>query len=854
MPTFYEQPIRKTFCEQATQTSYNNSKQNELSKRSSSSLASKSMNKSMNKSTSKSISKSSENLLRRSLINSSIKKSTAKKLPSIANDLHAQSKLKDVSNITTNQKSKQAEKAKKSKLYDKSNWISFSTAHVYEPETSKKNSQTVLIESLLEDSSFKNLNLDSLVSKKSNQDSTNGKTKNYTGSFTGPTKSTHQLAIGSNSLKETNLIPLNSSELDDELNNKTTSSKSKVQTKQSEIKIMRNSIKANESELKKSILKKSISENEDLNEAIQSEVSLILNSTHDEENNKSIELNSKSEETSNQVTLKELDKNLDVNDLSAISFESDIDIVFDEEENSLSKFNEEIELIRKSTTHSSAPELSVGSTSISETVLSQSTNKFNDKPKEQQQQPDLSVEFNSDGEKEDEDKKLEEATNKKLTPKSILKNSSSKRIWDASDYSFVDLTISSSYRNQKNNSVRFSDKVSEKFASNLLMSSRKESVQNSKGTLIYQSIDRSPGKEVGKSISKSIDDLINQSIEKETSKRSDRNDRIDDDNLEDGESTTGKLSAENSNDLPDLNESEVENLNVTVDDINESLNDDQTTSANGEATRNTTFIVQSTIKKPAKKAIKKKNFINNKKTPKYYETFVNNTPTIIYPNIDKQESNDLSTVRRSNRIRVRPLDWWRLQKPKYKFDRETKCLMIDGVEKGFNSDNPFKKQRKVSDLNQAKRQMKKKKSKKIKYSHFEKADDEDIEKQEEEEVIVKKKRYSPNEISIHQQLNKTAIELSDKIKREASEFCSQNELKWTESKQSKGVRIAFISKRKSSSGETQASGFMKLDSLLKKPIQRSANYVTKYVVMFGATSVIIGRCSNNDRLFIKIKI
>lgn len=914
-------PTFKSFCEQATQTSYeNSSKRNEnLFNNESSNQRSIFENRmecrstcDLNESNEKSVNRSHETSIKSNKFNKSLSRSTNKLVQkSLTNSIKnfEKSKLKDVSNVTNQrsiEKSKNKEKRKSNRLYDKSNYISFSLAHVYEPddveETIKNNVQTELIESLIEDSTFKNLNLNSLIGKKSIDLSitklSDGQTKNYTGSFTDQTKSTNKTQASKNS----NLIPLDSpvlkmnseKSLDKNLSIKS-KNKSIDKSKQSMIKRINDTTKSNENELKKSVLKKSVQVvNTNDN---QTEFSLVFDSTKTRDNinfSKNTKSNSINEiENKDDVqddlneSLKELDKNLEQNDLSIInSVESEFEIVFDDESLDVnSKLNEEIELVRKSITNQSIPEISTASASISESITQPESNKSENienetlKNKTQEkmnlEQSELSIEFNSDEEIESEsnqklsdykqsnsDFKQQQLSINKSTPKSILKNS--KRIWDVSDFSLVDLTVgspsmdksTSNQRNQKNNSVRFSDKLSEKFKSNLLLSSSKKGEQ-SKNISNEKNVELS-----GKSISKSLNDSINKSLNESFIKLADKEST----NKELSKCTTKEsiTSNQTANDLPDLDcsfeigsnkeadsfdESE-ESLNITIDEISEndelksqheddveqkSENDDnEHTPINCEPSKYDTFTVKS-IKKP----IRKKQFKNigaNKKLQRYYETFVDKTPTIIYPDNDEQDD---STVRRSNRIRVRPLDWWRLQKPKYKLDNLTKCLTIEGIDKGFKVDNPFKKKR-TRTLNQKSKKLKKSKDKKlIKRKHYESLDSEEDDKESEQEIKIKKRRYSPNEVSIHQQLNNTAIALSEKIKAEASEFCTQNDLKWTESKQSKGVHIAFMSRKKDPNGNTQATGFMKLESLLKKPVQRSANYVTRYVVMFGAASVVI---------------
>ena len=965
--------FKPNFINQSTQTSYNNNnsrqnlfEQDESIYRQSTNglLPVHSANRSTNNKSSverssnsanlsnKSTSRSSDSLENRTKTNQSIKRSmihSAVKNSIKENSMQNKTgKLKDVSNMT-NQNSKYNEiattrKDERKSKYDKSNYISFSHAHVYEPddEIIKDHVQTELIESLLDSSTFKDLNLESLISKKSTADSTkfskSGKTKNYSRSFSDPTRSTNK------SLKRSDLISVDFADFDLD-NEKTTNRTSDKSANKSAKKSFDNSVKDaskhgsmiknlstknsfRPAERRKSILKKPVQQVEEDKRTLicnidgdkiedLSDVSLILNSTCSQE-----EPNDDKTKSESESKLKESDHNLEL-DLSIIgldaSVSSDVEVVFEDEQStcenqniepnskSFSNFNEEIELCRKSISQHSSPQLSVVSTSISETLSQPESSKKSTNVEKSKEQEDFSIEFHSDDEKspakstgssmngtpkstgiqsnkwkstsisktlpqsskknmnnekskEQEDFSIEfnsdderspaksvcssvngtprSADNQsiKSTPKSILKKNSSKRIWDASEFSLVDLTIGSSANksssnHRKSNSVRFSDNVSEKFTRNLSFK-RDDKTGQSNGKSLDQSIDRSISETISKCISEAIVSSKSNEHSLESEEVEANNASLPD--LDDDESYANLDEERNTHD----EESEEESLNVTIDELNESLNDVEEEEQNDDADRTpvntpevnkhqSTFTVKSLKKRP-RKAFKN---VNKKQLPKYYETFVDQTPTIIYPHHDDEQPD---SVRRSSRIRVRPLDFWRCQKPNYRLDKDTKCLTIDGVEKGFRVDNPFKRKR--LNTNQPKRSIKKdKKSKKRKHHSLEDDD------QEDEREVVRKRRYNLNdEISIHQQLNRSAIELSDKIKKEATEFCTHGELKWSESKQSKGVHIAFMNRSKGSNGKMQATGFMKLDPLLKKPPQKTGNYMTNYVVMFGAASIKIG--------------
>lgn len=803
-----------------------------------------------------------------------------------------ETKLKDASNRTNFEKSNKQNTKRKSKMfYDRSHYLTDAIIEEPDDESRKNMGHTEVIESLASDYS-KNLRLSSSFSRGSNyfeksseKIAKSSKDKNISSKIDQTKNSNNFKSMNKANKSEKSSLSNDLLSLD---NGKSSSMKSKRKSRS--LKVLRSSNASNKTHEspRKSILKKSISRIKSITRSKiddLSDVSLILNSTKESNDaNDLVELKTKEDESKENL-----------NDISVTGFEtnltleSDFEVVFDEKDNSqlinepvesknltnsrqFSKFDDEIEQQRNSMNQKSLPEISLVQTSISETLsqpesmkkslekanMNLSKSKTTNKSKSQLPTStnfDLSIDFNS----EDEDVNLKSINEKmtdrsikepqnsrneinslRSTPKSILKTTSKSKCWEASDFSLVNLTIDSSKKSisnhasfQKTNSVRFSDKVSEKFANGVLSSRNEEEKEDEIESNKNNKMAENSSKE------KELNDLpdlndLNGYSNNETSKSS--SSKKVEESLNKEESSIGKI-----------NESE-ESLNVTIDDLSlldeelekESLNMTANKTPTDQLTKNqSTFIVKS-LKKPEKKQ-KFKNMIKKlDKIPKYYETFVDKTPTIIYPQIkdDQAEAEEERSVRRSKRIRVRPLDFWRSQKPKYKLDKNTKCLTIEGIDKGFAIDNPFRKRRTRSSRSKSK-----KGSKQQKRKREEASDDENI-----NEVKMKKIRYEPNEISIHQEINKSAIEISEKIKKEATEFCSQNDLEWTESKQSKGVFMAFMSRRKDRNGNTQATGFMKLTSLLKKPTQKSANYVTRYVVMFGCASVVIGKNSNNLKI------
>lgn len=209
-----------------------------------------------------------------------------------------------------------------------------------------------------------------------------------------------------------------------------------------------------------------------------------------------------------------------------------------------------------------------------------------------------------------------------------------------------------------------------------------------------------------------------------------------------------------------------------------------------------------------------------KKQSKFYETMIDKTPTIIYPqDLQDEEEDQDSLVRRSNRIRVRPLEYWRNQKLKYKLDTDTKCFIVEDVEKGFKPDNPFSKkyarkphqQEKNSNKRKLKQSKKGSKMPKIK-EESSTGDANEISSSEDERVErIKRPRYAAYEESIHQNINESALLTSERIKREATEFYSKSDLIWNPSRHSPGVFISLMNRKKSADAGTQASGFMKME-------------------------------------------
>jgi len=286
-------------------------------------------------------------------------------------------------------------------------------------------------------------------------------------------------------------------------------------------------------------------------------------------------------------------------------------------------------------------------------------------------------------------------------------------------------------------------------------------------------------------------------------------------------------------------------INNSIDHLQNKNNESEIAFEDEQQEQNTDTEFKRPTKPPARKLTSRTVV---KKQPKYYETMVNNTPTIIYPYMegnDGEEVDQDGSIRRSSRIRVKPLEYWRNQKLKYKIDTETKCYTIDGVEKGFKPENPFtKKYTKQPKSNKNKLKEKKSRLPRIKEENV--SDEESTSSENEssdderKREPIEKVRYSPNEVSIHIDLNESAVAISERIKREAAEFYSKSDLVWNAASQSKGVYLALMNRKKLSKNGTQASGFIKMIEFAEKPEQTTTDYITKYVVMFGAVSVQIG--------------
>lgn len=265
---------------------------------------------------------------------------------------------------------------------------------------------------------------------------------------------------------------------------------------------------------------------------------------------------------------------------------------------------------------------------------------------------------------------------------------------------------------------------------------------------------------------------------------------------------------------PSIDQSTVNHL-----DKNPSENATQRGEADASSRQDSEFKVPEPPKRQANRQ-KQAGAIHKQQQPKFYETMVNKTPTIIYPQTGEREQadeQDDGPVRRSSRIRVKPLEYWRNQKLKYKIDSETKCFTIEGVEKGFKPENPFSKKTTRPASNKRKLNERRTKLPKIKEekassgSETESSSSESESSSDEEREPVKKVRYTPNEESIHQPVNESALVTSERIKKEAAEFYSKQDLVWAPSKQSAGVFIALMNRKKSPKTGTQASGFIKME-------------------------------------------
>ena len=206
-------------------------------------------------------------------------------------------------------------------------------------------------------------------------------------------------------------------------------------------------------------------------------------------------------------------------------------------------------------------------------------------------------------------------------------------------------------------------------------------------------------------------------------------------------------------------------------------------------------------------------------------TFVNKTPTIIYPTLDEEDSDD--NIRRSHRIRVKPLEYWRNQKLKYKPDVETKCMVIDGVEKGFIPERATRHRKQPTSKQTSKRKLVKREA----------GDSEASDSDDHSTEYKKVRKYKPNDdLSIHVGVNETMIERSEQIKKETTDFFRKSDLKWVPSKNSKGVFIAMMKKEKNLKN-TKACGYIKINGGKIKDAVLSGRYSTEIIVMYGVVSI-----------------
>jgi len=154
--------------------------------------------------------------------------------------------------------------------------------------------------------------------------------------------------------------------------------------------------------------------------------------------------------------------------------------------------------------------------------------------------------------------------------------------------------------------------------------------------------------------------------------------------------------------------------------------------------------------------------------------------------------------RRSQRNKMKPLEFWRGELPIYKLEPNGTRLII-GVTKGASPD--FRK-RKVLRRNPIKR--------------------------------VKQDRFN---LSTHVPLNQSCIERSDKAKDKMKGLTLLQNLKWNVSKASQNVFIASIHE---SSSETRKRGFIKIMGNHEKPSQSTGSYDSDLMVVDGKVSVTIG--------------
>lgn len=228
------------------------------------------------------------------------------------------------------------------------------------------------------------------------------------------------------------------------------------------------------------------------------------------------------------------------------------------------------------------------------------------------------------------------------------------------------------------------------------------------------------------------------------------------------------------------------------------------------------------------------------KLPSAADTFVNKTPAIIYPEIDDEEERN---VRRSHRVRVQPLAYWRNEKLKYKTDLDTKCMVVDGVEKGPGPDRGYRRsktskpaKRKIGKTANSPRDLDEPTGRERNANQkHEGSSDED-------ERAVKPKKaclYDPDaELSIHGEINKSMIAYSEKIKHETTEFFSKKDLVWKPLRSSENVFVAQMN-RSNHRDRSTTSGYFQIRPQGEKRLQQSGNYRTDFLVMFGVLSVKI---------------
>ncbi|RWS09511.1 hypothetical protein B4U79_17685 [Dinothrombium tinctorium] len=233
-----------------------------------------------------------------------------------------------------------------------------------------------------------------------------------------------------------------------------------------------------------------------------------------------------------------------------------------------------------------------------------------------------------------------------------------------------------------------------------------------------------------------------------------------------------------------------------------------------ECSENAITEAQNVFKKPNIPAPKNRTRKVNKRSRESSPKDSNKTRSLINPTIDLGEEG----TRKSKRIRVKPCEFWRGERPIYQIDSESECWSLVGVQKGFK---PFEKTYRKSVRKNQKR------SEHKNVEHQRNYNDLSIHVPNASEILRE------NELKIKQLVDMNILKKADNLDWRSA-------YKLADGSNPTDVEMAFIeTDRKRGTGW----GLLRMCGLAKKPSCLTGNYSSLYTILHGAVQVEVGDCS-----------